>query len=70
MDDVKAARAEAEVERLGVDDHLVADLSHADERDIRARRASVAVQLDHELLLGPAPGGSGVEDDGAAQLQH
>src|SRR6202034_3492994 len=70
VDDVKAARAETEVERLGVDDHLIARLCPADERDIGKRRAGAAVQLDHELLLGAAPGGTGVKDGGAAQLQH
>ena len=35
---------------------------------IAGRRAPV--ELDHEILLGAAPGRTGVEDGGTAQLQH
>ncbi len=40
--DVKAARAEAEVVRLHVDDHIVALLARADQADIGDRSAALA----------------------------
>ena len=56
MNDVEAARAEPQVERLHVDDHFVADLRAADERDVgdrvRARAlARVAASSITRLLL-------------------
>ena len=52
MDDVKAARAQAEVARLHVDDHLVAHLGGADERHIGDRWRDCPATR-HEVLLGP-----------------
>ena len=46
VDDVEAARAEPEVARLGVDDHLVADLDLADQRRVGPRTAPLAADLD------------------------
>src|SRR5262249_23101473 len=60
--DVEAARAELEIERLGVDDDLVPGLDLADEARIRPRRALAAVDLDPERI--------GASHDAPAQLQH
>ena len=55
MDDVEAARAEADVERLDVDHQLVADLRASHQAHVGDRGAqgeALAGELDHELLLG------------------
>ncbi len=69
VDDVKAARAEPEIERLHVDDDLIAHLGGADERDIGDRRARAPLELDDEILLARV-GGSGLCDRRSAELQH
>ena len=74
MDDVEAARAKGDVERLDVDHELVADLRPPDQAHVGDRRAqgeALAGELDHELLLGR--GGARVlhlAHDRAAELQH
>ena len=52
MHDVEAAGVKAEIERLDVDDHFVADLRASHERDIGDRLAApggvdVGGELDH-----------------------
>ena len=51
VDDVRAARAEAELDRLDVDDDLVADLGRTDEPDVGDRRAPLVAGLDGQALL-------------------
>jgi hypothetical protein len=69
VDDVRAARAEPQLDRFDVDDELVARLRRADEPDVGDRRAAVAVDVDREALLHGA-GRPGVDDGGALQPEH
>ena len=61
VDDVEAARAQAEVERLDVDDDLVALAHLAEQAGVGPGRAPLAVDLDRQRVL--------ADDDAAAQLQ-
>ena len=60
--DVEAARSEVEVERLGVDDHLVPRLHRADEGRVGPRVPAFAGHLDRQRL--------GRDDGAAPELQH
>ena len=62
VDDVESSRAEREVERLDVDDHLVADAHLADHRLVGPGAALGAVDADGERI--------GRDDRPPAQLQH
>ncbi len=79
---VEAARAEPQVERLHVDDHLIADLAAPHQRHVCHRWAPRGArhpgERDDELLLGrrvgvreaTAAGADDLEDGGAAKLEH
>ena len=51
VDDVEAAGPEAELDRLDVDDELVARLCRADEPDVGDRGAPLSVDEDRQALL-------------------
>ncbi len=59
VDEVEPAGAEAEIDRLDVDDDLVADLAGTDERDVGDRRPRRLLALERRLqaLLAATAGG-------------
>jgi hypothetical protein len=54
--DVEAARAQREIQRLGVYDDVVPDFGGADEPHVCDRRPACAGDLDRQPLLGPVAG--------------
>ena len=67
--DVRAAGAEPELDRLDVDDDLVAGLRGADEGDVGDRRTALVADVDRQALLDRV-GRARHRDGGAPQAEH
>ena len=69
VDDVRAARAEPQLDGFDVHDELVAGLRRADKAEVRDRSAALAADLDRKALLHRV-GRAGVQHRGAPQPEH